>query len=340
MKAAMLGMSGSGRKTLMQALVSQEHGPVQAGKKTLVTIPVPDARVDYLSKSFRPEKTTYATVEMLLDDTGQDSMGKRLSAARHVEVFVLVAGAFGLGSDSAESALQDADQFLEEMLLADLMVVERRLELLVKKNETGPERRLLERAKAALDDSRPLRELVLIDAEEQILQPYSLLTMKPVIVAVNIEEEELENPVWDKVEELLRRKGTEPMTLCASLEREVAELAPEEQLEYLEAIGLPAPASHRLVQSVYRALDLISSFTVGEDEVRAWPVRKGSPAPVAGGKIHSDIQKGFIRAEVVSFDDFKLTGSLARARKTGRLHTEGKTYIIKDGDIAHFLFNV
>lgn len=340
MKAAILGLPGAGRKTLMAALGIDVEPQSLAGKRTVSTIRVPDERVDRLSESFRPEKTTWATVEMVLDDSSADSLARRLQAVRNHEVLVLVAGAFGLGEDSAQSALDDLDRLMTEMLLADLMIVEKRVDFFARRSEKGQEPRLFDRINAALNEGRHLRELPLIDAEMKLLAPYSFLTLKPVLAVLNIDEEELANPAWTDVRARVRAKGADPVVLCALLERDVASLPHEEQLEFIRELGMESPASHRLVQAIYSSLDLISFFTVGEDEVKAWTTRRGDPAPIAGGRIHSDIQRGFIRAEVVSYDDFILTGSQAAARKTGRLRTEGKTYVVKDGDIANFLFNV
>lgn len=339
MKAALVGFQGSGSKTVMGALA--EGGEAgHPGKRSVTTIRVPDPRVDELSGYFQPRKTTFATVEVVLDDSPSEPMAKRLNAVRNFEVLVLVAGAFGVGPEGSENALAELDRMADEMLLADLMIVERRREAMQKRNEKGFEPRLFEQLHSILDEGRFLATVQFIEAERKLLTAYGFLTAKPILAVVNVAEEDLSDPVWPATEELLRSKGWEAVTVCAELEREVAQLLPEERAEFLDAVGLDAPASHRLVRSIFRGLDLISFFTVGEDEVRAWPVRKGSLAPVAGGRIHSDIQRGFIRAEVVSYDHFLLTGSIAGARKTGRFRSEGKAYVVKDGDIIDFLFNV
>ena len=340
MKAAIFGPQSAGRKTLMTALNSGDGSAVQPGKRSVTTIKVPDERIDWLSSVFEPKKTTYATLEVVLDDSSFDSMGKRLNSMRSFEVLVLVAGAFGFGEESAGSAMDDIQSVLDEMLLADLMVVEKRLEFFNKIGDKGQERKLFDRLHAALSEGQFLREIPFNDAEEKFLVTYSFLTRKPLIVVVNIEEEFLGHDAWPKMEEVIRTRGAEPITLCASLEAEVATLEPEEQREFLESVGLTGSASARLLRGVFSALNLISFFTVGDDEVRAWPVRTNSPAPYAGGRVHSDIQRGFIRAEVVSYADFHEIGSLVAARKSGRLRTEGKTYVVQDGDIINFLFNV
>lgn len=340
MKAAIFGLQSAGRKTLMAALNSGNGATVQPGRRSVTTIKVPDQRIDWLSSVFAPLKTTYATLEVVLDDGPYDSMGKRLNAMRSFEVLVMVAGAFGFGDESAESAMDDIDGVLDEMLLADMLIVEKRLEHFNKIGDKGQERKLFDRLHAALSEGRFLREMPFIALEEKFLATYSFLTKKPLIVVVNVEEELLAHEVWQKMDSEIRKRGAEPITLCAALEAEVATLEPDEQTEFLESVGLSGSASAKLLRAVFKSLNLISFFTVGEDEVRAWPVRTNSPAPYAGGRVHSDIQRGFIRAEVVSYAHFQEMGSLAAARKTGRLRTEGKVYVVKDGDIINFLFNV
>jgi ribosome-binding ATPase YchF (GTP1/OBG family) len=323
----------------MQALAGTAD-PSLAGKRTVATIRVPDERIDRLSLVFRPKKTTYATVEVVLDDTSTDTVARRVAPGKTADVIVLVASAFGLGAEGAEAALADLEKMLTEMVLMDQAVIEKRLETFRKTNDKGIERQILERLFSVIEEGSLLNTLKLSEAEDKLLTPYAFITLKPVIAVVNVDEDEMGNEVWPELEARLARRGITPVTLSAAFEREVSSLAAEEQMEFLQAVDLTAPASHRLVHSVYRAMSLISFFTVGEDEVRSWPVRTHSPAPVAGGKIHTDIRRGFIRAEVVSYDHFMDAGSLATARKTGRLRTEGKEYVVVDGDIMNFLFNV
>jgi len=339
MKGALIGLQGSGRKTLMQALSGTAETGL-AGKKTVATIKVPDTRVDRLALVFRPKKTTFSTVEVVLDDTATDTIAKRVAPGKTADVIILTAAAFGLGSDGAEVALSDIEKLLGEMILMDQTVIERRLETFRKTNDRSIERQILERLLSTIEDGTLLNKVPMSEAEERLLAPYAFITLKPVIAVVNVDEDELGNEIWPDVETRLLKRGLTPVTLSAAFEREVALLAPEEQMEFLQAVDVKEPAAHRLVHSIYKAMNLISFLTVGEDEVRSWPVRANSPAPVAGGKIHTDIRRGFIRAEVVAYDAFMEAGSLAAARKTGRLRTEGKEYVVQDGDIVNFLFNV
>jgi ribosome-binding ATPase len=340
MKAALIGATGSGRKTLMAALTDGDPTRFAPGRRSLATVRVPDPRVDHLSQIFRPQKTTWSTVEVALDDTGSESLAKRLAAVLDAEVLVYVAGAFGLGEDAPGLIIEEVGDLLDEMTLADQMIVEKRLEFFKKIGDKGQERRLFDRLARVIDEGRRLEEVPFIDAELTFLNHYSFLTRKPLVVVVNVGEEELALPAWDELNGSLARKKVAGIPVCAALEAEITSLDPSERMEFLEAVGLSLPAGHRLVQTIYGCLNLISFFTVGEDEVRAWPVRANSRAPVAAGRIHTDLQRGFIRAEVVSYDHFLDCGSLAAARRTGRLRTEGKDYIIQDGDIVNVLFNV
>jgi len=340
MKAALIGSTGSGRKTLMAALTDGDASRFVPGRRQVATVRVPDERIDHLSEVFRPQKTTWSHVEVVFDDTAGDALSKKLTVVRGAEVLVVVTGAFGLGEEAPELIIEEVAGVLDEMMLADQMVVEKRLEFFNKIGEKGQERRLFDRLAKVLNEGRRLREVPFIEAEHAFLNHYSFLTMKPLIVVINVGEEELAIPAWEELTQNLARRGVAGIPLCAALESEIATLEPEERLEFLEAVGLTLPASHRLVRTVYSSLDLISFFTVGEDEVRAWPVRANSTAPIAAGRIHSDLKRGFIRAEVVSYPHFLECGSLAAARRTGRLRTEGKDYLVKDGDIMNVLFNV
>ena len=340
MKAALFGATGSGRKTLMAALTDGDPTRCAAGRRSLATVRVPDPRIDHLSTIFRPQKTTWSTVEVALDDTGAESVAKRLAAVRDAEVLVFVTAAFGLGEDAPGLIIDEVGGVLDEMILADQMIVEKRLEFFKKIGDKGQERRLFDSLARVIDEGRRLEEVPFIDAELNFLNHYSFLTMKPLVVVVNVGEEELALSAWDELNQSLARRRVAGIPVCAALEAEITTLDPHERMEFLEAVGLSLPASHRLVQTIYRCLNLISFFTVGEDEVRAWPVRANSRAPVAAGRIHTDLQRGFIRAEVVSYNHFLECGSLAAARRTGRLRTEGKDYIVQDGDIVNVLFNV
>jgi len=339
MRAVLFGAPGSGRKTLMQAL--NAGTPVPAGKKTVATIRVGDDRVPLLSGMFNPKKTTWSTIEISFEDSHHEIGSKLLQDIKGYDVLVPVFAGFDTNPEDVPAKVISAtESLLGELILADLMVAERRLAGFRKTGEKGVGRDLFEAIVKGLGDEVRLADMKLDAGQRELLAQFNFLTFKTVIAAVNVAEDEPTDGRWADLRKALLRRGVEPIIISAALEAEVAGLAQEEQGEFLKELGMDAPASHRLVQSIYRALDLISFFTVGEDEVRAWATHRNSKAPVAAARIHTDIQRGFIRAEVVSYEDFLEAGSLAKARSKGTFRLEGKEYIVKDGDIISFRFNV
>ncbi len=339
MRAVIFGAPGSGRKTLMQALSGGT--PVTAGKKSVATIRVADERVPYLSGIFQPKKTTWSTIEITFEDRHHEVGSKLLQEVKGYDVLVPVFGAFDASPDDAPAQVISAvESLLDELILVDHLVAERRLASFRKTGEKGVGRDLFERIVAGLDDGQRLADIEMDTGQRELLDQFNFLTFKTVIAVVNVAEEEPTDGRWSDLRTSLARLGVEPVILSAALESEIATLAVEEQKEFLDELGMDAPASHRLVRSIYAALDLISFFTVGEDEVRAWGVRRSARAPEAGARIHTDIQRGFIRAEVVAYQDFLAAGSLAASRSKGTFRLEGKDYLVKDGDIISFRFNV
>ncbi len=339
MRAVLFGAPGAGRKTLMQALC--DGVPVTAGKKTVTTIRVGDDRVPHLSGMFNPKKTTWSNIEITFEDRHHEIGTKLLQDIKGYDVLVPVFAAYdGDPEEIPGQVLNAVDALLGELILADHMVAERRLASFRKTGEKGVGRDLFERIVQGLDDGQRLADIEMDAGQRELLAQFNFLTFKTVIAAINVGEDEPTDGRWADLRADLTKLGVQPVILSAALESEVATLAPEEQAEFLSEMGMSEPASHRLVQSIYTALDLISFFTVGEDEVRAWGVRRNAKAPEAGARIHTDIQRGFIRAEVVSYDDFLDAGSLQKARSKGTFRLEGKDYIVQDGDIISFRFNV
>ena len=339
MRAVIFGAPGSGRKTLMQAL--NNGTPVTAGKKTVATIRVGDDRIPYLSKLFNPKKTTWSNIEITFEDRHHEIGSKLLQDIKAYDVLVPVFAAFdGDPEDARDQVAVAVESLVGELILGDHMVAERRLASFRKTGIKGVERDLFERIVEGLDDGKRLSEIEMDAGQRELLDPFNFLTFKKVIAAVNVAEDAVDDGQWETLRQILAAFDVEPVVLSAILESEIAVLTPEEQTEFLAEMDMTAPASHRLVQAIYSALDLISFFTVGEDEVRAWPVRRNARAPEAGARIHTDIQRGFIRAEVVAFKDFQVAGSLAATRSKGTFRLEGKEYIVQDGDIINFRFNV
>ncbi len=353
MKVALIGLPQSGKTTMFRALIgpgtSREHGALNLG-----IVRVPDTRVDRLADIYQPKRRVFAQVEVVeaqAPRTGEKrpGQGSTLDAAflnlvKPMDAFLLVTRAFdeeGLCDPRA-----DVEAIIDEMALADLMVLESRLErdaLDRKKGKPGmdtDERTALERCQALLNDGKRIVEDAELSAEPS-LRTYAFLTARPILVVANVAE----GDAGTATEDLLARFGMPVRDLptfscCAQIEAEVQELPEEDRPDFLEAMGIREPALEVVIRQVYDALGLMSFLTSGEDECRAWTIRKGTPAPRAAGAVHSDIEKGFIRAEVIAYDDFILLGSEAAAKKAGKYRLEGREYVVQDGDIINFRFNV
>ncbi|HUJ25982.1 MAG TPA: DUF933 domain-containing protein [Myxococcales bacterium] len=333
MRAGLCGYAGSGKTTLFNALTGLHRGP--EAKLHLGAIKVPDPRLDKLSGIFKPRKTTAAEV-LLADLPGPREKGvslpaETLQALREVEALVLVLRAFLPDSDPARE-LRD---FEAELIVADLAVAEKRLHRLRQERDSGGETQELGRVAKHLESGAPLRLLSMSDAEEQALAHFGFLSRKPMLVVANVAEPEASSAVPPSVDMAAHAAGADAIALSAEVEMEISGLAPAEQPEYLASLGLAEPARARFLRAVYALLKQISFFTVGEDEVRAWTIRRGDRAARAAGRIHSDLERSFVRAEVMHYDDFIAAGSEHRARETGKLRLEGKDYVVQDGDILH-----
>jgi GTP-binding protein YchF len=333
MRAGLAGFARSGKTTLFNALTGLKRGP--EAKLHLGAIKVPDPRLDRLSAMFKPRKTTPAEV-LLADLPGPRSKGMTLEpdalqALREVDALCLVLGAFVADASPLE-ALRDYDS---ELILSDLQVVEKRLHRLRQERNSGGETQELQRVTKHLESGTPMRTLPMSDAEEHALAHFGFLSRKPLLVVLNVAEAEAAKPVPAPIEGAAGALGASAIALSAEVEAEIAELPPDEQPDYLASLGVAEPARARFLRAVYALLHQISFFTVGEDEVRAWTIRQGDRAARAAGKIHSDLEKSFVRAEVMHYEDFIAAGSEHRARETGKLRLEGKDYVVQDGDILH-----
>jgi ribosome-binding ATPase YchF (GTP1/OBG family) len=255
-------------------------------------------------------------------------------------VIAVVRDFFDLQSASPAAPEAEFARFEEEIILADLAVLDKRLERLFKEAKKDRERPILERLVGALGEGRPLRTVAIAADEAKVLSGSALISSAPLLVVLNRADEDAAKPLPAGLVERVERHGGECLAMAGRLECEITELAPEDQAPFLRDAGLEASARDRFVRTAYRMLDLVSFLTAGEDEVRAWTIRRGTPAQKAAGKIHSDIEKGFIRAEVIAYEDFIRYGSEADCRKAGKARLEGKEYAVADGDIIHFRFNV
>ena len=333
MRAGLAGYSRSGKTTLFNALTGLRRGP--DAKLHLGAIKVPDPRLDRLSAMFRPRKTTPAEV-VLADLPGPRTRGSALDAdalqaLREVDALCLVLGAFEPGADP----VRDLRDHGAELILSDLAASEKRLHRLRQERSTGGEVLELQRVAKHLESGAPLRTLQMSEAEELALAHFGFLSRKPMLVVDNVAEEDAAKPVPAQLQEAARAAGADAIVLSAEVEAEIAELPPEEQPDYLTSLGLREPARAVFLRSVHALLRQISFFTVGEDEVKAWTIRRGDRASRAAGRIHSDLEKSFVRAEVIHYDDLIAAGSEHRAREAGRARLEGKDYLVQDGDILH-----
>ena len=319
----LVGVPFSGKTTLFTALTrAGSHG----GQANVAVVPVPDPRLAVLTDMERSKKTVPAQVRFV-DVPGGTSSAQGLAKLREADALAVVLRCFGADRKPAD----ELTEVRNELLLADLAVVESALEKATKraKGKGGPEVDALQRAKDALDAEQPLREAGLSQEELGHLKAIAPLTLKPEVVVANLEEgEEAPTELEDAV------------GVYASIEAETSEMDPEEARALLEEFGVTEPGLERVIAAGYGALDLITFLTTGDDETRAWEVRRGATAPEAAGAIHTDLQRGFIRAEVISYDELVAAGSMEAAKAAGKVRVEGKDYVVREGDILHVRFAV
>jgi GTP-binding protein YchF len=344
MKIGLVGLPGSGKSTVFAALtgLAVETGYGASNKQNIGTVKVPDPRVDALSTLFDPKKTTYAEI-VFTDLGGGGGVGidrATLNAMREVDALCQVVRAFPDAGGGAPNPLGEIVDLETEAILADLEIAERRVQRLTKDRSNPRELAVLERIQAHLESEKPVRSLALEDADLKLMSGYRFLSQKPLLLVLNVPEDQVSAPVPAAIEQAARERGLGLVVLSAQIEMDIAQMPAEEQSTFLESLGLREPAKNRFVRAAYQLLDLVSMLTAGPDECRAWPVPRNSKAPRAAGKIHSDIERGFIRAEVVPWQALVELGSEAKCREAGKLRVEGKEYVIQDGDVVHFRFNV
>ena len=344
MKLAFTGNNGAGKSTVMAACAGRKLSA--AGKArdeaSQVILPVPDERVDKLSAMFAPQKTTYAQITFVdppMPLAKPDDPTTRLPAElRQADGLIVVLANF---AGSMLGSVQDQLNSLEQdVILNDLITVERRLERIAQDKQRGravdnEELELLNAARKILDAEKPLR-IEAIYATNPKLRGFGFLSAKPLVIVINNADDDDHMPVLNLPMGVMEA----PLLVRAALEAELAQLDEEERLEFMKDYGLSSAALDQLIAAAYRALNLISFFTVGSDEVRAWTVDNHAPADVAAGVIHSDLQKGFIRAEIMSYSNLMEMGGEAAVKKAGKFKLAGKDYAVQDGDIMHVRFNV
>jgi len=353
MQLGLIGMPLVGKTTLFE-LLTGTHDKGAPSKANTAIARVPDERIDYLSGIFKPKKTTYAQLE-LIDIPGlmpgtEKGATMFLDAVRRADALLQVVRLFDTQSvpyiyDTIDP-IRDIDTITYELLLADLDLIEKRIERInanKKKNLMLKELDLLARLKEALESEKPISSVNLDEAQQEIMTTYQFLTDKPMLLCLNLDETDIKGRTYPRREDISRYAEEHQIPVVevsASIEREIAELDPEEKELFLDELGINESGLTKICRTMYQRLGLISFFTVGEDEVKAWTIEAGTNARKAAGKIHSDIERGFIRAEVVDYNVFRELGSMSAVKDKGLFRLEGKEYVIKDGEIVHFRFNV
>jgi ribosome-binding ATPase len=367
LRAALIGVRQSGKSTLFQ-LMTSAHEKARAahgrGEATVGISKVPDARLDTLTDMYKPRKRVSATVEFW-DLPGEDQAagGKALvdvAGYKNADALVHLVRAFAdpavpHASGSVNPA-RDAQAMEDELILADLAVAERRLERLerdlkikARTPDLERERDVMVRCRAALEQAQPLRALDLGAEDQKRLRGFQFLSAKPLLIVINLDESALAGGGAVAVEtehasrsaglgSFLERAGTGAVAVCAKIEPEIAQLDRADAAAFLSDLGLKESGLDRVIRATYDLLGLVSFFTVGEDECRAWSIARGTPAQLAAGEIHTDMSRGFIRAEVVSYDHLIARGAMVACREHGEVRLEGKEYIVQDGDIINFRF--
>ncbi len=340
MRIGICGYPGSGKSTVFQALSPGATSSGRGGGVSYGNIKVPDARVDRLAQIFSPKKTTYAEITFM-DVGGQGGRtggafpAAVLQAMRNADVLVHVVRAFAspMHADPPQPE-RDVANFNEELVLLDLEILEKRQVRFRKENRKGGEVGVNSRCVAWLEEGRPLRDLPLSEEELATLQGIQLLSQRPLITLYNLGESEWEDSP------LRQRDEPGSLAICGQLEADIAGMDAEEQAEFLEELGLGEPARDEFIRTAYSALKLMSFLTAGKDECRAWTVKQGVNAQRAAGAIHSDLERGFIRAEVYQLADLEELGSEAALKAAGRMRVEGRSYIVQDGDVLNIRFKV
>lgn len=364
MKLGVVGLPNVGKSTLFNALTQagaqSANYPFCTIEPNFGIVSVPDERLDYLNDVYHPKKFTPATIEFVDiaglvrgASRGEGLGNKFLSHIREVDAIVEVVRTFEDDNiahvDGSIDPMRDVHTINDELILADMETVEKRRAKAEKLKKTGDKKyqqelAVCDRMLQGLEDGTMVREMEFTEEEAEIVRDMFLLTDKPILYAANVSEEQLseENPAAvEPLRSYAKEHGSDVIMICARLEEELSEMDPEDRLAFLEDLGVHETGLQQLVRRSYYLLGLISYLTAGEKEVRAWTISNGTKAPQAAGKIHSDFEKGFIRAEIVDFDTLKeLGGSMSAAKEKGLVRSEGKDYVIKDGDVVLFRFNV